>query len=127
MPVWLQILLAFGSTFGMGSFALELLRRHNAKKDKSVDGEATIVVKQIDDGAQQREGLWRQMELLRVRLEKQEAKTDRIKATVMRMWEYEVKLRAAWEAAAQKLTELGHPVPIVPPQPLSPEEVFEHE
>lgn len=127
MPLWLQILLGIGSTFGFGSFALEVLRRRNAKRDRAAEGEATIVVKSIDDGAQQRTQLWQQMEVLRTRLERNEEKTDRIKATVMRLWRYSVQMRTAFDAAALMLKELGHEVPVKAPEPLSEEEVFGNE
>ena len=127
MPLWLQALMALGSSFGFGSIVLEVLRRRAARRDRAADGDATIVVKSIDDGATQRAELWAQMEILRGRLEKQEQKSDRIKASLLRMWEYTVQLRAAYEAAVRKLGDEGLKPPVEAPAPPSFEEVFNHE
>ena len=134
MPVWAQIVFALLGAFGAGGFALEVFRRHNAKKDKQDEGQATVVVKTIDDGAQQREKLWAEVESLRRRIDEAEENVKRMSRATMRLWQsyvdftsaYKV-LRVAYDALAQKLSDLGHEPPVEPGEPpptLTVEEVF---
>lgn len=125
MPVWLQALIAIFAALGIGGILLEVVRRRNARSDKKEEGNATVIVKQIDDGAAQRGEWWTEIERLRARVDRQDEKLEKMRSYCWQLWEYLLEVKQAYLTMASQLQALGHEVPPLPAEPPKLREVLQ--
>lgn len=127
MPVWLAAILAIFGALGGGSLVLEYMRRRNLRADKREEGSATVVVKQIDDGANQRNELWQAMERLRSRMDAQEKKLDLLKDYSYRLWDYLMEVKQVYIQMGAMLRAHGDIPPAWPDEPPPLSEVLKEQ
>lgn len=125
MPVWLQAVVAIFAALGIGGLLLEFVRRRNARSDKREEGNATVIVKQIDDGAAQRGEWWTEIERLRARVDRQDEKLEKMRSYCWQLWEYLLEVKQAYLTMATQLQALGHEVPPLPAEPPKLREVLQ--
>jgi hypothetical protein len=122
-PLLTIIIATLTAVLGSG-VTLEAFRRWTARKDKRLAGTSEIVVRQIDDRADQRGEWWSEIERLRVRLDKMENRQQKTQAYCYEIWAYSMRVRELFQRVAVQLRNLGHEVPDLPPEPPPLDKVF---
>lgn len=116
-PSWLQGAVTILAAMGGGALLLEVLKRGLKKIDDREKGNSDVVIRNIDDRAEQRGEWWAEIQRLRERLDTMEQKLEHTRSYCFRLWNYCIGLKQAYIKVASELADLGYEVPDLPEEP----------